>query len=46
MTALTEAEIQTRLGALTQLRAAIGQAIVGQGEVVEQLLIGLLAGGH
>ena len=46
MTNLTEAEIQTRLDALTGLRAAIGQAIVGQGDVVEQLLIGLLAGGH
>jgi MoxR-like ATPase len=46
MTDLTEADIESRLGALTQLRAAIGQAIVGQAEVVEQLLIGLLAGGH
>lgn len=31
---------------LTALRTAVGQAIVGQHEVVEQLLIGLLAGGH
>ncbi|WP_088183941.1 AAA family ATPase [Sphingobium sp. Z007] len=46
MTDLTEADIQTRLDALTCLRAAIGQAIVGQADVVEQLLIGLLAGGH
>ena len=46
MTDLTEADIQTRLAALIQLRAAIGQAIVGQADVVEQLLIGLLAGGH
>lgn len=46
MTEITEADIQTRLTRLTQLRAAIGQAIVGQAEVVEQLLIGLLAGGH
>ncbi len=46
MTEITEAEIQTRLARLTALRAAIGQAIVGQAEVVEQLLIGLLAGGH
>jgi MoxR-like ATPase len=46
MTEITETEIQTRLARLTQLRAAIGQAIVGQAEVVEQLLIGLLAGGH
>ncbi len=43
---LTEAELQTRLVRLDALRSAIGQAIVGQTEVVEQLLIGLLAGGH
>jgi MoxR-like ATPase len=42
----TEAEIAARLDQLARLRAAIGRAIVGQGEVVEQLLIGLLAGGH
>ncbi len=46
MTEITEAEIATRLARLTDLRAAIGQAIVGQADVVEQLLIGLLAGGH
>ena len=46
MTDISEAEIQSRLDRLTQLRAAIGQAIVGQQDVVEQLLIGLLAGGH
>ncbi|MEC3911377.1 MoxR family ATPase [Sphingobium sp. CR2-8] len=46
MTEISEAEIQSRLARLTTLRAAIGQAIVGQAEVVEQLLIGLLAGGH
>ena len=42
----TEAEIAAKLDQLARLREAIGQAIVGQGEVVEQLLIGLLAGGH
>ena len=46
MTDLTEADIQARLARLADLRAAIGQAIVGQADVVEQLLIGLLAGGH
>lgn len=46
MTSITEADIQGQLARLTELRAAIGQAIVGQTEVVEQLLIGLLAGGH
>ncbi|MDY0959620.1 MoxR family ATPase [Sphingomonas sp. CFBP8993] len=43
---MTEAEIQDKLARLTSLRDAIGQAIVGQAEVVEQLLIGLIAGGH
>ena len=46
MTDITEADIQARLARLTDLRAAIGQAIVGQTDVVEQLLSGLLAGGH
>jgi MoxR-like ATPase len=41
-----EAEIQSRLAQLKHLRQAIGEAVVGQGEVVEQLLISLLAGGH
>jgi MoxR-like ATPase len=44
--AITEADIQVQLARLGELRAAIAQAIVGQEEVVEQLLIGLLAGGH
>ena len=43
---MTEADIEARLSTLTDLRAAIGQAIVGQAAVVEQLLIGLIAGGH
>jgi len=43
---ITESDIQSRLSQLATLRAAIAQAIVGQEEVVEQLLIGLLAGGH
>ena len=45
-TALTEAGIESELAQLATLREAIGQAIVGQEAVVEQLLIGLLAGGH
>jgi MoxR-like ATPase len=44
--AVTEQTIQRQLDQLGSLRAAIAQAIVGQNEVVEQLLIGLLAGGH
>ena len=43
---LTEADIKAQLDKLGTLRNAIAQAIVGQEAVVEQLLIGLLAGGH
>ena len=43
---VSEAEVQSQLAQLETLRAAIAQAIVGQETVVEQLLIGLLAGGH
>jgi MoxR-like ATPase len=42
----TEADLQAELAQLTTLRAAIAQAVVGQDDVVEQLLIALLAGGH
>lgn len=42
----TEAELQREVAALGQLREAIAQAVVGQADVVEQLLTGLLAGGH
>jgi MoxR-like ATPase len=43
---LTEATLTERLSALAALREAIGRAVVGQHAVVEQLLVGLLAGGH
>lgn len=43
---LDEAALAVLLERLGDLRGAVGQAIVGQSEVVEQLLIGLLAGGH
>jgi len=46
MEGITEAGVAVHLERLGALRSAIGQAIVGQDEVVEQLLIGLLAGGH
>ncbi|WP_374473486.1 AAA family ATPase [Arenimonas sp.] len=47
MTASVSAQdLQAQLARITPLREAIGQAIVGQHDVVEQLLIGLLAGGH
>src|SRR5512139_1059694 len=42
----TEADVRAQLARLATLRAAIAQAIVGQEAVVEQLLVGLLAGGH
>ncbi len=41
-----ETELHQQLDRIAPLRAAISQAIVGQSDVVEQLLIGLLAGGH
>lgn len=44
--ALSEQAVRRQLERLGQVRAAIGQVIVGQQAVVEQLLIGLLAGGH
>src|SRR5690554_5289192 len=43
---LTESDVQQRLGALDGLREAIAQNVVGQADVVEQLLVALLAGGH
>lgn len=43
---LTEADVQAQLARLVEVRRAIAHAIVGQDAVVEQLLIGLLAGGH
>ena len=46
MNTQTPAELQTLLDRIGPLRDAIGQAIVGQHDVVEQLLTGLLAGGH
>ncbi len=43
---VTEEAVERTLAKLGDLRAAIGQAIVGQEGVVEQLLVGLIAGGH
>jgi MoxR-like ATPase len=43
---ISEAEIDGKLAKLGELRSAVAQAVVGQEEVVQQLLIGLLAGGH
>lgn len=39
-------KIESGIGQLVALRAAIGEAIVGQQPVIEQILVGLLAGGH
>ena len=44
--AVTEENVGERIDKLAKLRESIAEAIVGQDEVVEQLLIGLLAGGH
>jgi MoxR-like ATPase len=44
--AVTENQVQQQIDKLARLRSAIAEAIVGQDEVVEQLLTGLLAGGH
>ena len=41
-----ETIIKERLEQLGHLKSAIAHAIVGQEDVIEQLLIGLLAGGH
>ncbi|MFT4255403.1 MAG: MoxR family ATPase [Pseudoxanthomonas sp.] len=46
MNTITENEIQARFARIDDLRSALAQAIVGQESIVEQLLIGLLAGGH
>ncbi len=45
-TAIDETFVAHQLSKLSALRDAIAQVIVGQRDVVEQLLIGLLAGGH
>ncbi|MBX3689479.1 MoxR family ATPase [Dokdonella sp.] len=46
-TAITsEHELGQSLARLGALREAVARAVVGQQQVVEQLLIGLLAGGH
>jgi len=43
---LSEAEVGLYLEKLSRVRTEIARAIVGQDNIVEQLLIGLLAGGH
>jgi MoxR-like ATPase len=43
---LTEADVERQLGKIAPVRAEIARVIIGQEAVVEQLLIGLLSGGH
>lgn len=43
---MTAPDLDSLLPRLHDLRAALARAVVGQNTVVEQLLIGLLAGGH
>ncbi len=45
-TVLNEQTVAAQLSRLSALRAAIARSVVGQDAVVEELLIGLLAGGH
>src|SRR3954468_18009943 len=41
-----EQQVKAAAGWITQLRAEIGQVIVGQHQLVDRLLVGLLANGH
>ncbi|HBK57731.1 MAG TPA: AAA family ATPase, partial [Xanthomonadales bacterium] len=43
---IDETTIASQIENLEKLRRSIAQVIVGQDQVVEQLLIALLAGGH
>ena len=43
---MTTPDLDSLLPRLDALRGALARAVVGQHSVVEQLLIGLLAGGH
>jgi MoxR-like ATPase len=43
---LTEQDLERLLGRVSGLRDEIGKVIVGQREAIEQLLVGLFAGGH
>src|SRR5947208_15255802 len=39
-------QVQAAAGWISKLRAEIGQVIVGQAQLVDRLLVGLLANGH
>ncbi|MFT4926080.1 MAG: MoxR-like ATPase [Phenylobacterium sp.] len=46
MQTLTEAQIKQKLAKLAMVSAEIGKVIVGQRQVIDELLISMLAGGH
>ena len=46
MTSVTETEVAALLDRLAAVRRELGKVIVGQGDVTEQLLVALVAGGH
>jgi MoxR-like ATPase len=41
-----EKEVKNLLGKLDQLKSEIHKSVIGQGHVIDQLLIGMMAGGH
>lgn len=45
-TEITEESVQALIGNLGRLKSEIGKVIVGQNEIIDQLLITFLAGGH
>ena len=45
-TELTETDIKTLLAKLPSLKTEIQKVIVGQDEILDELLVAFLAGGH
>lgn len=43
---IVESEVQSLLGKLTQLKKEIRKVIIGQEDIIEEILVALLAGGH
>ena len=46
MSSALNEQVQAAAGWIGRLRAEIGQVIVGQEQLVDRLLVGLLANGH
>ncbi len=46
LSGISEAELEGLLARLSELREEVRKVIIGQDETVDQLLVGLLAGGH